>query len=168
LTSAAEKPSMPSFKLVVAMRSAACMRSKVALSMAIFSICMVLAFAGSSLRGRSPCGGLRARPATAANGEQVAAGELGDLADVAEARAHDHGLVAEFLEVVVDGRHRLHAGIVGALVVLARVLLVPVENAADEGRDERDAGIGAAMAWCRPKSSVRLQWMPSFSRTSAA
>ena len=25
-----------------------------------------------------------------------------------------------------------------------------------------------AIAWCMPKSSVRLQWMPSFSRTSAA
>ncbi len=25
-----------------------------------------------------------------------------------------------------------------------------------------------AMAWWMPKSSVRLQWMPSFSRTSAA
>ena len=65
-----------------------------------------------------------------------------DLADVAEARAHHHGLVAEFLEVVVDARHRLHAGIVGAVVVLAGVFLVPVENAAHEGRDERDAGIG--------------------------
>ena len=34
------------------------------------------------------------------------------------------------------------AGIVGALVVLAGVFLVPVEDAADEGRDERDAGLG--------------------------
>ena len=40
-------------------------------------------------------------------------------------------------------RDRLHARIVGALIVLARVLLVPVENAADEGRDERDARFGA-------------------------
>ena len=39
-------------------------------------------------------------------------------------------------------RHRLHAGIVGAVVILAGVFLVPVENAAHEGRDERDAGIG--------------------------
>ena len=35
------------------------------------------------------------------------------------------------------------AGIVGAGVVLAGVLLVPVEDAADEGRDQRDLGLGA-------------------------
>ena len=36
----------------------------------------------------------------------------------------------------------MHAGVFGAVVVLARVFLVPVENAAHEGRDERDAGLG--------------------------
>jgi hypothetical protein len=81
------------------------------------------------------------------DGEQVAAGQLLDLADVAEAGAHDQGLVAEFLVVVVDLGDGLDAGIVGALVILAGVFLVPVEDAADEGRDEGNAGIGAAMAW---------------------
>ena len=38
--------------------------------------------------------------------QQVAAGELDDLAEVAEARAHDLGLVAVLLVVVVDLRHR--------------------------------------------------------------
>ena len=77
------------------------------------------------------------------DGEQVASGQLDDFADVAEARAHDHGLVSEVLEVVVDLGHGLHAGIVRALVVLAGVLLVPVEDAANERRDERDLGLGA-------------------------
>ena len=36
----------------------------------------------------------------------------------------------------------MHAWIVGALIVLARVFLVPVENAAHEGRDERGARVG--------------------------
>ena len=49
LTSAAEKPSMPSFSLSVAMRSAACRRSKAALSTTIFSIGSVLAASGESL-----------------------------------------------------------------------------------------------------------------------
>ena len=94
------------------------------------------------MRGRSPCGRFELAQQLRRDGEQVAAGELGDFADVAEAGAHDDGLVAEFLEVVVDARDRLHAGIVGALEILAGVLLVPVEDAADEGRDERDAGVG--------------------------
>ena len=77
------------------------------------------------------------------DGEQIASSEFGDLADVAEAGAHDLRLVAEFLVVVVDGGDGLDSGVVGAGVVLAGVLLVPVEDAADEGRDERDLGLGA-------------------------
>ncbi len=77
------------------------------------------------------------------DGEQVAAGELSNLADVAEACAHDYGLVAKMLEVVVNPGDGFDARIVGALVVLAGVLFVPVEDAADEGRDQGDAGLGA-------------------------
>ena len=66
-----------------------------------------------------------------------------DLAGVAEAGSHDHGLVAELLVVVVDGGDGLDAGVVCAGVVLAGVLLVPVEDAADEGGDEGDLGFGA-------------------------
>jgi hypothetical protein len=36
----------------------------------------------------------------------------------------------------------MHAGVLGALEVLAGVFLVPVEDAADEGRNEGDAGLG--------------------------
>ncbi len=52
-------------------------------------------------------------------------------------------LVAEFLVVVVDLGHGVDAGIVGGSVVLAGVLLVPVEDAADERRDQGDLGLGA-------------------------
>ena len=78
-----------------------------------------------------------------ADGEQVAAGEGEDFALVAEGGAHDLGLVAEFLVVVVDRADRLDAGILLALIVLAGGCLVPVEDAADEGRDELHAGFGA-------------------------
>ena len=106
---------MPSLSLSVAMRSAACMRSKVALSIAILSICIVLALRGIELARQVALGGFELGEKLRRDGEQIAAGELGDFADVAEAGAHDDGLVAEFLEVVVDARDRLHAGIVGAL-----------------------------------------------------
>ena len=45
---------------------------------------------------------------------------------------------------------------------------VPVEDAADEGRDQEGAGIGAATAWTSENRSVRLQSMPSRCSTSAA
>src|SRR5271165_2573294 len=77
------------------------------------------------------------------DGEQVASGELANLADIAEARTHDYRLVAESLEVIVDLGYGLHAGVVGTLVVLTGVFFVPVEDASDEGRDQRDAGFGA-------------------------
>jgi hypothetical protein len=52
------------------------------------------------------------------------------------------------LEVVVDAAHRAHAGVVGAGVRClvpgaAGRLLGPVVDAADEGRDQRDAGVAA-------------------------
>ena len=95
------------------------------------------------MRGRSAGVGFELGQQLGSDGQQIAAGQFLDLAGVAEARAHDLRLVAELLVVVVDRRDRLHAGIVGALVVLAGVLLVPVEDAADEGRDQRDLGFGA-------------------------
>src|SRR6202042_711137 len=46
---------------------------------------------------------------------------------------------------VVDRRDGLHAGIVGSVVVAVwLVLLVPVEDASDEGRDEGGFGFGGS------------------------
>ena len=78
-----------------------------------------------------------------ADGEEVAAGEFEDFPDVTEARAHDLGLVAVALVVVVNRRDRNDAGVFRADEVLARALLVPVEDAAHERRDELHAGLGA-------------------------
>src|SRR5690606_3973807 len=78
-----------------------------------------------------------------ADGQAVAAGQLFDLAEVAEARTHHHGLVAVRLVVLVNARHRAHARIFAAAEVAALVLLVPVVDAPDEGRDQEAAGLGA-------------------------
>ena len=76
--------------------------------------------------------------------QQVAAGELGDLADVAEAGTHDLGGIAELLEVVVDLRDRMDARVIGRRDALEALLLeIPVVDAADERGDQRDAGLGA-------------------------
>jgi hypothetical protein len=76
------------------------------------------------------------------DGEVVAASELGDLTDVAEGGAHDNGLVAELLVVVEDLNDGLDTGVVGGVVLLLGVGLVPVEDTADEGRDEVGTGLG--------------------------
>jgi len=76
------------------------------------------------------------------NGEVVAAGELGDLADVAEGGAHDDGLVVVLLVVVEDLDDGLDTGVVLGGVLLLGVGLVPVEDTADEGRDEVGTGLG--------------------------
>ena len=76
------------------------------------------------------------------NGEVVAAGELGDLADVAEGGAHNDGLVVVLLVVVEDLDDGLDTGVVLGGVLLLGVGLVPVEDTADEGRDEVGTGLG--------------------------
>ncbi len=77
------------------------------------------------------------------DGQAVAAGQLLDLAEIAEAGAHHHRLVAVGLVVAIDARDRLHAGILGAGVVAVLALLVPVVDAPDERRDEEHPGVGA-------------------------
>ena len=78
-----------------------------------------------------------------ADRQQIAAGEIDDLLDLAEARAHHLRLVAVLLVVVVDPRHRLHARIVVGGNLGAALLLVVVVDAADERRDQRHARLGA-------------------------
>lgn len=78
---------------------------------------------------------------THGNGQVVAASELGDLADAPERGTHDDGLVAVLLVVVVDAANRLDAGVLRGGVLLLGRGLVPVEDTADEGRDEVGAGL---------------------------
>ena len=83
------------------------------------------------------------------NGQQIAACQRRDLAYVAEARAHHLGGNAKALVMVVDLRDRLHARVVGAstgglIPARARLLLVPVVNAAHKGRDQLHLGLAAS------------------------
>lgn len=79
---------------------------------------------------------------TYSNGEVVAASELSNLALVTEACTHDDGLVAVFLVVVEDAAHTLDTGVLLSRVLLLVLGLVPVENTANEGRDQESASLG--------------------------
>ncbi len=126
------KPSMPSLELVV--------------GHAVFGVCLVegglvhgdlldvqrLGVGGVELARQGALRGFELGEKFGRDGEKIAAGELRDFTNVAEAGAHDLRFVAELLVVVVDLGDGLDAGIVGTFVVLAGVGLVPVEDAADE------------------------------------
>lgn len=78
------------------------------------------------------------------DGEVVAASELSNLTGAAERGAHDNGLVAKLLVVLVDALDGGDARVLLLGVLLLVVGLEPVENAADEGGDEVGAGLGGA------------------------
>ena len=64
---------------------------------------------------------------------------------VTERGTHDDGLVSVLLVVVVDLADRLNTRILLILVGgSGLVLLVPVQNTANEGRDESDTSLGAS------------------------
>lgn len=75
------------------------------------------------------------------DGEVVATAQLGDLANVAERRAHDDGVVAELLVVVEDVLNGLDTGVLVGSVGLAGGRLVPIHDAAHEGGDEESTGL---------------------------
>jgi hypothetical protein len=78
---------------------------------------------------------------TYGNGEVVAASELSNLADAPERSTHDNGLVAVLLVVVENGLDTLDTGVLLLGVLLLGRGLVPVKDAADEGRDEESASL---------------------------
>src|SRR5215469_963593 len=79
-----------------------------------------------------------------ADGEQVASGQADNLVHIPEAGAHHLGLVAVFLVVVVDARDGRNAGIlVCRNLRTALLFLIPVVDAADERRDQRNPSLGA-------------------------
>ena len=78
------------------------------------------------------------------DGQVVAAGKLSDLASVAERGTHDNSLVAKLLVVVIDALDRGDIGVVLLGVLLLLLGLVPVEDAADEGRDEEGTGLSGS------------------------
>ena len=168
-TSAAEKPSMPSFSLSVAMRSSACIASNVALSTSMLHDRKCLRSFGIELPRQLAFGSFELRQQLRRYGQQVASGKLLDLADIAEAGAHHLRLVAEFLVIVVDLGHG-HA---------RRDHPRPRNPCQYLSCTSQESGRRTARPASRPlpppqspgasrTASVRLQWMPSFSSTSAA
>ena len=82
------------------------------------------------------------------DGQEVASGQLLNLANGAEGGAHDDGLVAVLLVVVVDLGDGDDTGILSANVLPLVGGLVPVEDTADEGRDQSNLGLGASNSLC--------------------
>ena len=77
------------------------------------------------------------------NGQVIAARQFRDFADVPETSAHDDGLVSVLLVVVEDSLHALDPRVVlGRIPVLLLVGLVPIQNPADERRDEEGTSLG--------------------------
>ena len=74
--------------------------------------------------------------------QPVAAGERHHLISGAERGAHHHGLVVEVLEVGPDLPNRQHAWILLGRVAAAGLLAVPVEDSANEGRDQERSRLG--------------------------
>ncbi len=70
----------------------------------------------------------------------ITSSQLSDFPQVSEASAHDDGLVAVFLVVVEDLLHALDAWVLLWAIILFVGCFVPVEDAANEGRDEEAAG----------------------------
>lgn len=85
----------------------------------------------------------RGKEGTYRNRQIITPSQLGDLAHIAERGAHDNSLVPVFLVVVEDGLHTLDAGVFLGGKVLLHGSLVPVQDAADKGRDEVGTGLGA-------------------------
>jgi hypothetical protein len=81
---------------------------------------------------------------TYGDSEVVASGELSDLTNVSERSAHDNGLVAELLVVVVNLNNGLDTGVLLLLVLLLVGSLVPVKDTANEGRDEESTGLSGS------------------------
>ena len=92
------------------------------------------------------------------DGEQIAAGQLDDLADVAEARAHDLGLVVEFLEIIVDCVDGVDAGVLGGRDLFDSASFTYQSwIRPTNGEISVTLASAQATAWAKLKSSVRLQ-----------
>ena len=92
-----------------------------------------------------------------------------EISHITERSAHDDGLVTVLLVVVEDFFDRLHTGVLIALVRFSGlVLLVPVEDAADERRDEGDAGFcaGDGLGETEEESEVTVDVMLALELTS--
>ena len=78
------------------------------------------------------------------NCQIVTASKFGDLSNVSEASPHDDGLVSVLLVVVVNCLHALHTRVFRSRILLLGGGLVPIQNTANEGRDEEHASFSTS------------------------
>jgi hypothetical protein len=78
------------------------------------------------------------------DGQVVTAGKLDDLASVTEGSTHDNGVVVVLLVVVEDVLDGLDTGVLLSSVIALVSSLVPVKDAADEGRDQEGTGLSSS------------------------
>ena len=81
---------------------------------------------------------------TYGDGKVINTSQLSDLTKVSKRSTHDDGLVSELLIVIEDGLDGLDSGIFLLGVCLSGASLVPIEDSANEGRDEEDAGFSSS------------------------
>lgn len=73
----------------------------------------------------------------------ITASQFSDLTNASERSTHDNSVISEFLVVVEDALDGCNSWVFLLGVGLSGLGLVPIENTADEGRDEECAGFGS-------------------------
>jgi hypothetical protein len=81
---------------------------------------------------------------TYGNGKIIATSQLSDFTNVSERCTHNNGLVTEFLVVIVDGLDGCNTWIFGTRIGLSGLGLVPIQDTADEGRDEESTSFSSS------------------------
>ena len=155
---------MPSANFSVAIASSLCIQRNAFSLRCSRSPLLALAVAGIEFALHRALSLLQLIEQFGADGQQVRSREPNDLIHVAEARSHDLGLVTVFLVVVVNARDRGNAGILVRWDLLAApLLLIPVVNAADEGRDQGYSGFGASngLSEAEKQASNCNEFLPS-------
>ena len=85
---------------------------------------------------------IREARGTHRNSQIITSGQLRDLTNVSEASAHHNGLVSELLVVIEYLLNALDSRVIlGAVLLLVRCL-VPVQNTANERRNQESTSLG--------------------------
>lgn len=80
---------------------------------------------------------------TYGDGQVVASSQLGNLTDASERGTHDDGLVSKLLVVVEDVLDRLNSWVLFLGVCLAGLGLVPIQDTANERRNQVGIGLSS-------------------------
>ena len=85
---------------------------------------------------------IEGRGQTNRDSQVITSGQLRDFSNVSETSSHHNGLVPEFLVVIEDLLNAFYARVFLRAVVLLIRGLVPVQDTANERRDEESTGLG--------------------------